>query len=100
MRPSRLTLALLMVAGITAGLVLAQGPEQKRDQPLDPEAAFQKVFREKTASKPAIMRDARSYLAQRYDLANRPSSVTMTRGKAVQQGVRVKLPQGVTWQQL
>ena len=100
MRPSRLTLALLIVATITAGLVLAQGPEQKRDQPLDPEAAFQKVFREKTASKPAIMRDARNYLAQRYDLANRPSSVTMTGGKAVQQGVRVKLPQGVTWQQL
>jgi cytochrome c peroxidase len=89
-----------MAAAITAGIVLAQGPEQKRDQPLDPEAAFQKVFREKTASKPAIMRDARSYLAQRYDLANRPSAVTMTRGKAVQQGVRVKLPQGVTWQQL
>jgi cytochrome c peroxidase len=100
MRPFRVTGFLVIAAVVVAGFVFAQGPEQKRDQPLDPEAAFQKVFREKTASKPGIMRDARAYLAQRYDLSNRPSSVTMFRGKPVQQGVRVKLPAGVTWQQL
>src|SRR5579883_3172356 len=40
-------------------------------------------------------------LAERYDLSDRPASgVTMSRGKAVQQGVRAKLPQGATWDQL
>jgi cytochrome c peroxidase len=40
-------------------------------------------------------------LAARYDLANRPAGdATMFRGKAVQGGVRAKLPQGVTWESL
>jgi cytochrome c peroxidase len=40
-------------------------------------------------------------LAMRYDLSNRPAQgVTMSRGKAIQEGVRAKLPQGVTWAQL
>src|SRR5690606_36341645 len=40
-------------------------------------------------------------LNARYDLANRPvKGVTMSRGKPVQGGVRVKLPRGVTWEQL
>jgi cytochrome c peroxidase len=40
-------------------------------------------------------------LALRYDLANKPArGVTMSRGKAIQQGVRVKLPQGMTWASL
>src|SRR6188508_345888 len=40
-------------------------------------------------------------LAERYDLADRPASgVKMARSKAVQSGVRVKLPQGTTWAQL
>ena len=46
--------------------------------------------------------DARqqSLLEQRYDLADRPAPVTMSRGKPLQQGVRVKLPAGVTWDDL
>ncbi|MGH8241692.1 MAG: cytochrome B6, partial [Steroidobacteraceae bacterium] len=40
----------------------------------------------------------RKLLESRYDLSDRPSStVKMSRGKPVQVGVRVKLPQGVTW---
>jgi cytochrome c peroxidase len=39
-------------------------------------------------------------LQQRYDLSDRPSSYTMTRGKALQDGVRVLLAAGVTWDQL
>ena len=40
----------------------------------------------------------RKLLEDRYDLSDRPSStVKMSRGKPVQTGVRVKLPQGVTW---
>jgi cytochrome c peroxidase len=40
-------------------------------------------------------------LAERYDLADRPAaSAAMSRGKPVQEGVRVRLPQGVTWETL
>jgi len=40
-------------------------------------------------------------LEQRYDLTDRPAGgVTMSRGKRLQEGVRVKLPGGVTWDQL
>jgi len=40
-------------------------------------------------------------LAERYDLSDRPAKgVTMTRGKPVQEGVRVKLPEGMTWEKL
>ncbi|HUV38555.1 MAG TPA: cytochrome B6, partial [Planctomycetota bacterium] len=53
------------------------------------------------AQKPAVMARHMTLLTERYDLANRPmAGVTMTRGKAVQTGVRVKLPPGVTWQSL
>jgi len=40
-------------------------------------------------------------LAERYDLADRPSSsATMSRGKPLQEGVRVKLPKSMTWEKL
>ncbi|PYM12042.1 MAG: cytochrome B6, partial [Candidatus Rokuibacteriota bacterium] len=38
---------------------------------------------------------------ERYDLSDRPvSGVTMSRGKPIQEGVRVKLPKAVIWEQL
>lgn len=40
-------------------------------------------------------------LAERYDLSNKPAAgVVMDRSKPVQDGVRVKLPAGLTWAQL
>src|SRR5690348_14675977 len=37
----------------------------------------------------------------RYDLSNRPAAgVAMSRGKPVQDGVRVRLPSGTSWDQL
>jgi cytochrome c peroxidase len=53
------------------------------------------------AAKPGVMKRQMDLLNERYDLADRPApGVTMSRGKAVQQGVRVKLPAGMTWQSL
>ena len=54
-----------------------------------------------TAAKPAIMKRQMDLLADRYDLSNRPAAgVAMDRSKPVQEGVRVKLPSGMTWAQL
>jgi cytochrome c peroxidase len=51
------------------------------------------------AQKAGVMQRHAALLEQRYDLANRPiPGVVMSGGrKAVQAGVRVKLPEGVTW---
>jgi len=53
------------------------------------------------AQKPAVLARHMTLLNQRYDLSNRPMrEVTMTRGKAVQSGVRARLAAATTWQQL
>ncbi len=53
------------------------------------------------AARPEVMKRQMDLLAERYDLADRAAKdVKMSRGKGVQEGVRVKLPQGLTWEQL
>ncbi len=62
---------------------------------------FESIMVRMKAAKPGIMKRQMDLLEQRYDLSDRPAEgVTMSRGKPVQQGVRVKLPEGMTWQQL
>jgi cytochrome c peroxidase len=54
-----------------------------------------------SGEKPEVEREHIALLNERYDLSNRPASgVTMDRTKPVQEGVRVKLPAGATWEQL
>jgi len=53
------------------------------------------------AEKPEVMKKHMELLNKRYDLSDIPDkSVTMSRGKALQKGVRVKLPEGITWDML
>ena len=53
------------------------------------------------AEKPTFADRQKKLLAERYDLAERAApGVTMARGKPVQAGVRVKLPEGQTWEKL
>jgi cytochrome c peroxidase len=62
---------------------------------------FSRVIARMKAAKPEVMRRQQALLSARYDLANRPAAgVTMSRGKAVQGGVRVKLASGTGWIQL
>ena len=63
--------------------------------------SLESVMQRMKAQKAGIMQRHTELLNARYDLSNRPAAgVTMSRGKVIQEGVRVKLPQGVTWQQL
>src|SRR3989304_4241737 len=49
--------------------------------------------------KPTFAKRQQTLLAERYDLANRPAQgVTMSKGKPVQDGVRVKLTKETTWE--
>jgi len=62
---------------------------------------FAAIVERSQKEKPTFAKRQQDLLALRYDLANRPAQgVTMSRGKAVQDGVRVKLPAGMTWDKL
>jgi cytochrome c peroxidase len=67
-----------------------------------PTIPFDTVKATDEAAKPAVVARQRALLNQRYDLSNRPIPAVMMSGgrKAVQGGVRVKLPPGVTWDSL
>jgi len=69
--------------------------------PVVDEVAFDEVYAKLSRDKPAVMRAQLALLQERYDLSDRPvPGLTMSRGKPIQGGVRVKLPPGVTWQEL
>lgn len=62
---------------------------------------FQTIVKRMEAEKPSLAKRHQDLLNQRYDLTNKPSkTLTMTGGKPVQEGVRTKLPAGVTWDSL
>lgn len=70
--------------------------------PVDITEPFAQIMARLSDAKPAVMERQRALLAERYDLSDRPArGVTMTRGKPVQEGVRVRLPAGInTWSAL
>lgn len=67
-----------------------------------PTLPFSQVKEIDEAQKPAVMRRQADLLNRRYDLANRPMEDVMMSGgtRPVQAGVRVKLPDGVSWDAL
>ena len=63
--------------------------------------AFASTMARMQAAKPDIERHHSDLLSERYDLSDRPArGVMMERDKPLQEGVRVKLPEGVTWETL
>jgi cytochrome c peroxidase len=77
-------------------------PKGQTYLPVVIEEDFKTIHDRDTAAKPDVMKRQMDLLNERYDLSNRPAAgVMMPRGrKAVQEGVRVKLPQGMTWEKL
>ena len=62
---------------------------------------FSSLVKRTEAEKPTFAERQQKLLTERYDLADQPAEgVAMSRGKPVQAGVRVKLPEGVTWEKL
>jgi len=82
--------------------VLAQEKRPTSYAPVAITADFDATVERMQAAKPAILQRHMALLEERYDLSKRPvRGVTMSRGKAVQEGVRVRLPEGVeSWEQL
>nr|WP_253664867.1 cytochrome B6 [Legionella micdadei] len=68
--------------------------------PVVDKESFQTVLERMSNAKQGINDKQQTLLNQRYDLRNTPSKDTMTTGKPIQEGVRVKLSAGVTWDDL
>ena len=65
------------------------------------EEDFASLVKRLQAEKVQFAKRQQALLAERYDLADRPAKgISMSRGKPVQEGVRVKLPMGMTWEKL
>jgi cytochrome c peroxidase len=70
-------------------------------QPIAIDQPFAARMAHDVAAKPGIERTHQALLQERYDLSDHPAQgVTMEHGKPLQEGVRVKRPPGVTWEQL
>ena len=70
-------------------------------QPVAIDQPFAATMAHDVAAKPGIEREHQTLLEQRYDLGDHPArGITMEHGKPLQEGVRVKLPAGMTWEQL
>jgi len=97
-------------AAVSFAIAHAQQPPQQLPppprgatsyMPVDIKEPFATTMQRMRAAQPAIQKRQADLLAERYDLANRAAAgVTMTRGKPVQDGVRIKLPAGASWAQL
>lgn len=91
----------LMSVSILLSLAFAEEQGPTSYAPVDIKETFASVMGRMKAAKPEIMKRQMDVLNARYDLANRPAKdVTMSRGKPVQEGVRAKPPQGMTWEKL
>jgi cytochrome c peroxidase len=76
-------------------------PVKNSYAPVDDKESFVTVHGRMVAAKAGIMKRQIDLLEERYDLSDHPASgVVMDRAKPVQERVRVKLPQGVTWAEL
>jgi cytochrome c peroxidase len=68
---------------------------------VDIKETFAEIMTPMKKAKPEVMKRQMDLLNERYDLGNRPAKgVTMSRGKPIQEGVRVKLAKEMTWEKL
>src|SRR5262245_16526529 len=98
------------LAGLSAGSLLAFGllasfAQQPNQRPSSytpvAEDKLEDVIARMSKAKPDVQKKQADLLAARYDLADKAAQgATMSRGKKIQEGVRVKLPSDVTWDQL
>ena len=79
----------------------AAEPPPSSYAPVVSRESFADVAKRMSAAKAEVMQRQLDLLAERYDLSDQPADgATMSRGKPIQSGVRVKLPAGTSWEKL
>jgi cytochrome c peroxidase len=103
-RPIRLllaALAALLIGVLGAGAASMAEERPSSYSPVVITEDFASAMARMKAAKAGVMKRQADLLSQRYDLSDRPvQGLTMSGGKPVQGGVRVKLPRGMTWEAL
>ena len=101
------SVALLWIGSVVSAMVVhAQSGAARVEPPPSSYASvnetdFRTMFSRMSAARAEVMRRQMALLNTRYDLGDRPAAgVSMSRGKQVQDGVRVRLPSGVSWDAL
>lgn len=100
------TMSLAGIACLAAAAVAGVGaaepqPPPSSYSPVVPRESFDATRQRMTRSKPDVMARQAELLRQRYDLDDRPAAgVTMSRGKAIQKGVRARLSASASWNEL
>ncbi len=98
---AKVLVATILVAALAAPSTRAVAQTATSYAPVAVKEDFQKTMARMKAAKPDVMRRQAALLAERYDLSDRAAkTATMSRGKPVQRGVRVRLPSGMTWDAL
>jgi cytochrome c peroxidase len=93
----------MLVMTLSIGMAYAQEPGKGVTSyaPVEIKEDFASIMARMKEAKPAVAKKHMDLLSERYDLSDRPAQgVTMSRGKAVQEGVRIKLRGGMTWDKL
>src|SRR5437868_6750666 len=109
--PSNLWRELLIVGFVVSACLLAPradaqkpAPAKTKDHtymPVDISDSFEQIYEKDTGEKDDVMSRQKELLEKRYDLRDNPSDVQMSgKRKPVQQGVRVKPPNGFNWDRL
>lgn len=87
---------------LVLGVAFAQEMVKSSYSPVVIKEPFEKTMARMKAAKPEVMKRQMDLLNERYDLSDRPAEGVMMSGgkKSVQEGVRAKLPEGMTWEEL
>jgi cytochrome c peroxidase len=90
---------LMVLSGLAT--VLGQEGIKSSYMPVVPKEEFSNTVSRMKAEKPTVMKRQMDLLQERYDLRNDLApGVTMTSGKPVQRGIRVRLAPGTSWEKL
>ncbi len=99
-----LSIVALLMGTVLLGcwkLAVADDPPPTSYSPVVMKETFPQTVARMSAAKAEIEARQQALLKERYDLSDKPTAgVTMSKGKAVQAGVRAKLPAGATWDEL
>lgn len=99
----RLLFMVVSLAFIAVSTTSAQEkkPVKTSPAPVNIKESTDEIVARMKAAKPEIMKRHTDLLNERYDLSNRSAKkTTMSGGKPLQEGVRTKLPKGLTWDSL
>ena len=97
-----LTLGAFFCLLLVLGVAFAQDMAKSSYSPVVIKEPFSKTMARMKAAKVGLMQRQMDLLNERYDLSNRPAKDVMMSGgiKAIQEGVRAKLSEGMTWEKL